>query len=216
MNKITINLMIILSLISVSGMAQNTASDHMTALNSSYSQIQRDTWDYIKKASRGRNAGKIEKRRMELLATLRTSKLSAMKVKPFAGDKSLRDAVVSYLDMSIHIMNEDFQEIVNLEKIAEDSYDFMEAYILLKEQVNQKMDSSSRALSNVKEQFAANNNIRLIAAEETKLSQKIDNASAVNAYYNKLYLIFFKSYWYEQEMIAALSEGRAGDAEQFR
>lgn len=216
MNKIGILLVGFLIMCFQGAVGQNTASQHMTDLNGSYKQIQKDTWDYIKKASKGRNAGKIEKRRLELIQTLRSSKFAAIKVKPFEGDRSLKDAVISFLDLNINVINDDFQKIVDLEKIAEDSYDYMEAYILLKERVNAKIDSASQALSAEERSFAERNNINLIEAEETRLSQKIKNASRANKYYNKLYLIFYRSHWYEQEMLTALAAGNAADAEQFR
>lgn len=188
----------------------------MDQLSENYQQIKKDTWDYIRKASRGRNAGKIEKRRLELLTTLRSSKSSASRVKPFEGDATLRDAVVSYLNVSISVLNDDFAEIVNLEKIAEESYDDMEAYLLLKERVNAKMDSSEVSLQTAQKLFASKNNIRLVQTEQSKLGKKLSNATEVISYSNKVFLIYYKSNWYEQKMVKAISAGNVSDAEQYR
>lgn len=215
MNKFKIFL-ISFCLLSGTAIAQSGASMHMDRLSENYQQIKKDTWDYIKKASRGRNAGKIEKRRLELVTTLRSSKSAASRVKPFEGDATLKDAVVSYLNVSISVLNDDFAEIVNLEKIAEDSYDDMEAYLLLKERVNARMDSSEIALQTAQKLFASKNNIRLVEAEQSKLGKKLSNASEVISYSNKVFLIYFKSNWYEQKMIQAISAGNVSDAEQYR
>ena len=69
MNKLKI-LFVLCALLSTSAMAQSGASQHMQRLSEGYQQIKKDTWDYIRKSSRGRNAGKTEKRRLELITTL--------------------------------------------------------------------------------------------------------------------------------------------------
>lgn len=195
--------------------AQDSPVDYMSKLGENYKQISKDTWDYIKQASRGKNASKIEKRRGELINTLRISEGKASRVKSYKGDASLRDAVVNYLHYSYLLLNNDLQKIVDLEQIAEQSYDDMEAYLNAKEAVNVKMDSIGEVLNAAEETFASKYNINLVKSE-SKLSKKLNNASSVSNYYNKIYLVFFKSSWYEEQMIQALSAGKISDIEQYR
>lgn len=75
--------------------------------------------------------------------------------------------------MTYTVLKEDFDKILDMEDIAEQSYDFMEVYVLAKELAN---------------------NITLVEGEMDKKSQKINKASNVLEYYNDVYLIFFKSY----------------------
>lgn len=214
MRKITLLTLVLVGL-NLKTNAQDSPVEYMSKLGENYKQISKDTWDYIKQASRGKNAGKIEKRRVELTNTLRSAERNARQIKSYEGDISLRDAVVNYLHFSYLILNNDFQKIVDLERIAEESYDDMEAYLNAKEVVNFKMDSISDVLNNSEESFAKENKINLVQSE-TKLSRKLNNAASINKYYNKIYLVYFKSSWYEQEMIKAQTSGKISDIEQFR
>ncbi len=214
MERIIISLSLFLSLNTLI-LAQQSAGIYMSKLGEGYKQIQKDTWDYVKQVSRGRNASKIEKRRIQLANTLRQSKQRAARNGAFEGDNTLKTAVVDYLHYSYLVINEDYRRIVNLEKIAEESYDDMETYLMTKEAVNKKMDSIANVLNEAEESFAKKYNITLLK-EESRLSKKLNNANEVNAYYNKVFLVFFKCNWYENRMLSAFKGGKISDVEQYR
>lgn len=196
--------------------AQTTASEHMEKLNMETNPIKKVTWDYIKQASRGRNVNRLEKKRKDLILTLKSAQSRITTTPSFNGDYSLKKAFANYLNISYLVIKEDYQKIVDMELIAEETYDAMEAYLLTKEQVNAKIDSAENALSLSYASFAAKYNINLIEGEKDRLTKKLQSASLINHYYNKIYLIFFKSSFYESEMVKALSTGIIGDIEQFR
>jgi hypothetical protein len=50
-----------------------------------------------------------------------------MGIAPWKGDRSFRDTTVAYLKLLYIVFNEDYGKIVNMEEIAEQSYDAMEA-----------------------------------------------------------------------------------------
>lgn len=207
--------MIISSFLVSGAIAQDSPVAYMEKVGENYKQISKDTWSYIKQASKGKNARKIEKRRMELAGSLKYARQQASKLKAYEGDPALRDAVVQYLSISYYSLNNDYKKLVDMEAIAEESYDDMEAYLLTKERLGLKMDSARNALEFEVEAFAKRNNINLVD-RETRLGEKIGNANEVHAYNNRVYLIFYESSWYEQEMIKAMSEERISEVEQFR
>ena len=134
----------------------------------------------------------------------------------YNGNTEYRDQVVEYLNLAHIVINEDYGKILNMEEIAEESYDAMEAYLLAKERANDKMNEAENLLNESQKIFAAANNIRLLEAEEDKLSRKINQASKVIRYYNQIYLIFFKVYKEEAYFLAATSEANVGAMEQHR
>jgi len=205
--------MILLFPLAVSG--QNSPVDYLDKLNADYDVINKDTWDYIRQVNKGRNARKIEKRRLELAETLRQAIYNVGKVPPYQGDPELKDAFSNYLKLSYQVINNGYAEIVDMEKVAEDSYDAMEAYLLTKERANKKMDSAFNLLMAAQDNFTEKHHIRVIETED-KISQKIENAGELDEYHNKIYLVFFKCSFYEAEMIVAQEQGRIGDIEQFR
>ncbi len=63
----------------------------------------------------------------------------------YNGNKALRDSAVSYLKILYSVFNEDYSKLVNMEEIAEQSYDAMEAYLLAQEKAGEKLDQAHNA-----------------------------------------------------------------------
>ncbi len=208
-------LSVILVLMITLAIAQDNPGDYMTELASNYDQINKDTWDYVRQTSRDRGANRVEKKRTELAQTLRTAKYEAGKVKSYLGDNSLKLAYVNYLNLTYLLINDNYKQIVDMERIAEESYDDMEAYLQMKEQVNAKMDSASEVLNRAQTEFANKYAIRL-TSDDSRISKKLNAYGRLNSYYNKVYLLFYKSYFYEGKMLNAIALDNIGDMEQYR
>jgi hypothetical protein len=131
------------------------------------------------------------------------SKISGMP--PFKGDRSFRDTTITYLKMLNSVFNEDYGKIVNMEEIAEQSYDAMEAYMTAKEQAWSKLGIAQEKQHETEKDFAKKNNVTLID-NETPLSEKSKTASEVLKHANAVYLIFFKSYKQESYFMEALDK----------
>ena len=159
--------------------AQDNPGAYMNELSSNYDQITKDTWDYVRQVSRGRGANRIEKKRLELAQTLRTAKYEAGKVKSYNEDNTLKTAYMDYLSLSYLVISNNYKQIVDMEQIAEESYDDMEAYLRLKEQVSGRMDSASDILNQAQTTFAAKYSINLIA-DDSRISKKLNTYSNLN------------------------------------
>ena len=177
--------------------------EYMDYLFSDHPQYQQSLWNYIKAAAHGKRARKIEKLREDLVSTAYQIKKKVTRLAPYEGDASLRDALATYFDLTHKVLKEDYAKIVNMEAIAEESYDAMEAYILAKERANDKVEEAGALLEAAQKTFAETHNIELIV-EASETDKKLEQASAVYHYYNRLYLIFFKSYKQEAYLLAAV------------
>ena len=173
--------------------------------------------DYMKYASAVAHgsARKAEKKRIDLLQTIAQAKQKVAAMNCFNGDCALRDSVVSYFNISLIVLSEDFQKILNLEEIAEQSYDRMEAYFLAKQLASDKMEEAGDRLEIVEDEFVAKNNIK-VNEQKSDLAKKIEQANKVNDHYNKVYLIYFKSYKQEAYLLDALNRKDYSSAEQNR
>lgn len=189
------------------------AAEYMSFMGKKQTAISKDLWSYISAVAHGKRAKKIEKRRQELIATSRSAQYEIQKMPPFEGDASLRDSVVSYLKLSHDILNEDYARIVDMEEIAEQSYDLMEAYLMAKELANDKLDQAGEMLVQQQQLFAQKHNINL-SENKSKLSEKLEKAGDVFKYYNQFYLIFFKSYKQEAYLMDALESNDLSALEQ--
>lgn len=191
-----------------------SAGDHLSELNSVFSDLKKDTWKYLKSVTRGKSANKVEKTRAKLLETYVEQKRYVKGVRPYNDDNSLKDAMSQYLDLSYKVLKEDFDAILDMEAIAEQSYDAMEAYILANEKANDKLEDAADELEAVVNSYAANNNINLVKDEGDKTAEKIERASRALGYYNDVYLIFFRVYMQEKNVLDAHTQSDLNALEQ--
>lgn len=168
---------------------------------------------YLSFMSHGKNARKVEKRRTELLNAISDTRFSIQGMPPFKGDRSFRDTTVIYLKMLNSVFNEDYGKIVDMEEIAEQSYDLMEAYMLAKEKANDKLEEASQRQHEAQKKFAAAHNINLIETEN-EMGTKMKTADVVMKHYNEVYLIFFKSDKQEAYMMDAVNNKNINGVEQ--
>lgn len=195
--------------------APDSPVEYMEYLSSRDQEMSEKYLSYMSEVAHGNRARKMEKRRQELITTIRKSLGEATRLKPYKGDASLRDAYKNYWDILLKVFNEDYHKIVNMEEIAEQSYDNMEAYILAQQKAEEVLDQAAEKIYPVHRDFAAKNRINLIE-KESKLSQKLMKVGQVNAYYHQVYLIYFKSLKQEAYVLEAFNKKDINGMEQNR
>jgi hypothetical protein len=189
------------------------AGDYLQNISTQFSAIRDDTWDYTSAVAHSKSAKKIENKRKELLKTISAAQKKISNMSAYDGDAGLRDSVVSFLTMDYNIINYDYAKIVDMEEIAEQSYDQMEAYLLAQEKANNKLDAANDNLLLEQQKFAEAHNINLIENKD-KISKKLEKSGLVFSYYNKIYLIFFKSYKQEAYLLDAMNKSDVNSIEQ--
>ena len=168
---------------------------------------------YLSGMSHGKSARKVEKRRLEVVQAISDTKFSIMGMPPYKGDRTLKDTTVAYLKILNSVFNEDYGKIVNMEEIAEQSYDLMEAYMLAQEKAGEKLQQASERQNEMQRKFAAKNNITLIENESVS-EAKMKIAGEVMKHYDEVYLIFFKSYKQEAYLMDAINQKNVNSIEQ--
>jgi hypothetical protein len=182
--------------------------------------IQASMWDYVKSQAHDYNdIQTAERKRKETIKQVEDSIAIVGKISPFITpdneDKIYKSAVLKYMNMLIIILKEDYAKIVNMEEIAEQSYDNMEAYLTAKEKASQKFNSVMEELTEKEKEFAKNNNINLIYID-SDITKKLAKANVVYSYYNVIYLIFFKPYKQEMYLLEAANKSDISKIEQNR
>ena len=190
--------------------------EYMNQIGEHYKEISKKTWEYTSALAKDKNTRKIDKKRTALLDEIKSAMNQVKKMSAFNGDISLRDTVFAFLELNYIVLNEDYAKIADLEEIAEQSYDMMEAYLTLQDVANEKLSSAGERLSQTEKDFAKRNDVTLIEGDETKLTARLRKASKMWKYYNEVYLIFFKSYLLEGQMLNAINENDMNAAEQIR
>jgi hypothetical protein len=197
--------------------AQNaeTPVAYMSHISNTERELSIKYLSYMSASSHGKSMKKIEKRRADLINSIYEVRVKVNDMPSFNGDKSLRDSAVGYLKMMYSVFNEDYSKIVNMEEIAEQSYDLMEAYLMAQEKAGERLREAAAAYEASHKEFASRHNVKLIDSE-SDLDRKLEMAGLVNAYYNKVYLIFFKSHKQEVYMLEALKAKNTNAIEQNR
>jgi len=190
-----------------------TPIGYFNRITSVFEPIEKDTWDYTRAVAHNRSARKVESERKTLVASINSAIGSIKRLKDFEGDAALRDSALSYLDVSKAVIEQNYSKIMEMEDIAEQSYDAMEAYILAQQKANEIMQQSGENIDAAQKAFAQSHNIDLQERED-KVSRKLKQASRVYEHYNKVYLIFFKAYKQEAYLMDATKKGDVNAIEQ--
>ncbi len=191
----------------------NDAGSYISYISNQHREITKDFLSYTSAAGHGKSARKVENRRKELIKTVNDARQKIGSMPGYAGDKTLRDSTAKYYLITYHILNEDYGKIVNLEEVAEQSYDAMEAYLLAQDRAGEKIDEASQRLQTTEKAFAANHKVNLIESKD-ELTAKAEKAGKVNDYHRTVYLVFFKSYKQEVYLSDAIQKKDVNAIEQ--
>jgi hypothetical protein len=193
----------------------STPGGYMDAIAKAHEDMNKKYMAYMSAAGHGRRARKVEKLRTQVLESILDAKINTKAVGAYKGDNSLKESSVDYIQLCYNVFNEDYAKIVNMEEIAEQSYDEMQAYILLQEKTSEKLNEASDKLNAAEKAFAAKYEINLIESK-SELSEKMEVAGKLNHYTNQLFLIFFKCNWEDGVIIKAMNDKKVNDIEQGR
>jgi hypothetical protein len=197
--------LLLLTIASLNSNAQK-AVQYMEKITKEFSKISEETWDYTRAVAHGKKARQIENRRRDMINANRSGLTRIKNMQAFEGDGAYRDSTVRYLELSYLVLNQDYAKIVDMEEISEQSYDAMEAYMTAQEKANDKLEQAFDIASNAQRAFAASHNI-ILTEDKSKTGDKLDKASDVFKFYNRIYLIFFKPYKQEAYLLEAQQKG---------
>lgn len=189
--------------------------DYMTAISNAQTEMNQKYMAYMSATAHVRRARKIDKMRQQALASIENSRYKTIDLPMYKGDNSLRQSSIDYIKFCYNIFNDDYARILNLEDIAEQSFDEMQAFLLLQEKTNEKIDEVNDKMRDASKAFAAKYNVN-VTESKNELSEKLDEAGKLNHYKNQVYLIYFKCFWEDGEIVKALNAGKITDAEQGR
>lgn len=190
------------------------ALNYMNVISTEFKSIQSATWDYTRSVAKNKGAKQVDKNRVELIQTISNSIAKVKKIGAYDGKTYFKDSTLAFLELQKIVIAQDYEKIMNMEEIAEQSYDLMEAYMLAQEMASEKLSASGERISEVERKFAGENNITLIEGEGDKISANLAKAGEMYDYYNPIYLIFFKSYKQEAYLMDALQKGDVSGMEQ--
>ena len=189
--------------------------NYIGAVNKARGDMDTKYMQYISAAAHGRRARKVEKLRQEVLNKITESRYKTTDLPYYKGDKSLRQASIDYIQMCYTVFNEDYNKIINVEELAEQSVDEMQAYLLLQDKVSEKLNEAYGKLDKATREFAAKYNVTL-TEDASPLGAKMEAAGQLNKHINAVFISFFKCNWEDGQMVKAMNDKKVNDMEQAR
>jgi hypothetical protein len=118
-----------------------TPVDYLNYIGKETDIISRTTWKYTTTVAHTKNARRIDATRKSLIKSIQnaTKKIEALK-DGYKGDVEYKDQLLAYLSISEKQINEEYDKIIDMQEVAEQSYDYMEAYIMTRDLVNEKIN----------------------------------------------------------------------------
>lgn len=116
------------------------------------------------------------------------------------------------MQLCYKIFSEDYAHVVNMEEIAEQSFDEMQVYILLQEKTSEKLKRASDLTTAALTSFAAKYKVTLLDGK-SELGTRMEKEGKLNHYHNQLYLLFFKCNWQDGQLTEAMNKKKLNDVE---
>jgi hypothetical protein len=133
--------LIILTSIAKNSYAQDLPNpgDYITAISNAQTEMNQKYMAYMSASAHVRRARKIDKMRQQALESIENCRFKTVDLPIYKGDNSLRQSSIDYIKFCYNVFNDDYAKILNLEDIAEQSFDEMQAFLLLQEKTNEKI-----------------------------------------------------------------------------
>lgn len=186
---------------------------YMDAISKQQENISKRYMSYTSASAHGKREKKVETLRNKLMDEIQEARMNIGSLPSYKGDKNYRDTAVNFLKFYYNVMNDDYSKIINMEEIAEQSYDEMEAYLLLEEKVQDKLAEANKKMTVAQKQFAAKNNVNLIEGK-SELEDMMSEVGDLNKHYHEVYLVFFKPYIQEKNLVEAIGKNNLTGMEQ--
>ena len=187
--------------------------EYMSVISKQNENISKKFMSYVSASAHGKGARKVENLRAKLLNEVQEARMNIASMPSCKGDKGYRDTAVNFMKLYFNVLNEDYSKIINMEDVAEQSYDNMEAYLMAKELVDEKLEEGNVKMKQAQRSFAARNNINLTESS-TELGDMMKQIHAVNIYYKQIYLIFFRPYKQDVYLMEAVQKNNITGIEQ--
>ncbi|MBL0144439.1 MAG: hypothetical protein IPP48_00360 [Chitinophagaceae bacterium] len=207
--------LIVVLFISITSFAQNfeNAGEYIGYIGKQQESITKKYLSYSSAVAHGKRARKVESLRSKLMDEVQEARMNINAMPSFKGDKGYRDSSVKFMKFYFNVLNDDYSKIINLEDVAEQSYDDMEAYILAQEMVDKKLKEANDMIKAAQLDFGKKYNINIIE-DKSELGKMAEQVHNTNEYFHKIYLLFFKASFQEENLMKAIEKGNITGIEQ--
>ncbi len=208
-------LLLVLSTSNTKAQSLDDPGAYIAAINNTQVEMDKTYMTYLSAAAHSSRKRKIEKLRQQTVESIINCRVKLSELPIFKGDNSLRKGGMDYVGLLYKVFNDDYAHIVHMEELAEQSIDEMELYLLLQEKTSDTLKAASERMNQAVTDFAAKYNVKLVDSK-SDLGQKMEEAGKISKYRDKVYLLFFKCNWQDNQLTEALNKKNLTTIEQAR
>src|ERR1700761_8889920 len=162
--------------------------NYINAINAAETSMNKSYMAYISAAAHSSRKRKIDKLREQAVQSILTCQSTINYMSAYNNDNSLKQSSLNYVMLCYKVFNDDYAHIVNMEDIAERSYDEMHAFLLLQEATNDTLKVANERMAKALSSFAGKYGVTL-TSQKTELGEKMEAAGKLAKYRNKVYLL---------------------------
>jgi len=189
------------------------AIDYLKFVGHENQNISKQMLRYAQAVAHSKRDGAINSRRKKLIATVAKAISKIEKAQGYNGD-TYKNQILEYMRLNESLLKEDYAKVIDMKKVAEQSYDLMEAYIMMQELTKKKQDDAFRSYKENEKVFAKENNINLVDSNSSELGKKMDITNAVFKHNNALNLTFFKANFQEITLVKGMASNDVNAVQQ--
>jgi hypothetical protein len=182
---------------------------YLTTIDQQHTKVAKDFLSYSNAVFQRKKSGKITSLNKELLAEINKSELVISAMPPYLDNKEFRDSAVFFMKTCFNLLNIEYAKIATDEPAAEKSFDKMKSLLAAKVSANEKLKMANTRYHAAYMKFADKD-----INNKDECSDKTQQASDVNIYYNKIYLLVFKTYNSESYLLDAIKKKDGNSVEQ--
>ena len=191
------------------------AGEYLTAIADEQVEMNAKYLQYMSTPAQELKQRNVEILRRELLETITNTQIKTTGLAPYAGDNNLRQKSIDYIQKCYNIFINDFGKILNPKDTTEQSFNDMQAMVLVQEKAFEKLIQASLAMTNATLDFAKKYKVRFNSPPDS-LTEKLTQAARLNKYRNEVFLIFYKCNWEDIQISKAIEAKKVNDIEQRR
>jgi hypothetical protein len=204
-------ILIICLFISSTVLSQNLtdAKQYLDAIDKQHTQVATDFVKYNNAVSHKGNAKKSESQRTKLLDEVNKAETNINAMAAFQDDKEYRDSSAYFMKICFDLLTNEYNKIASTEDAAEKSVDKMKDFLLAKKAAALQLETANLSYHKSYMKFADK-----YINNKDAISDKVQQAASVNAYYDTVYMIFFKTYKAESYLVEAVQKKDGVSVEQ--
>jgi hypothetical protein len=215
MKRVITLVFILITSFSLMNAQDKDAYNYLSGIGEYNTMINQQFLRFASAVTHSKRARKVENRRIDLVKSVLLAKDKISKMPCFHDECALRDSMISFLTLNYYVLTYSYDKILNMEDLAEQSYDKMELYINARYAADEKIRKADDKIDELIMEFMKKYNLP-VSNKKDKMSITLDQVNKINEHYNTVYLIFFKSSKQEYYLLEALNKKDFSSAEQNR